>query len=131
MSSWPDRVLYCQSCCEVASNNMLLFVQDVTIVHLTPHQAGSQNLGYNLAVFAVADGHNGSAAAMHCQELLYSELTQHLPSKPPPSAGSTGNCSLCAIGIHTSAISETNVLPPFMKVAACNLTDTHVDPCSC
>ena len=84
----------------------MLLVQDVTIVHLAPYHAGSQHLGYNLAVFAVADGHNGSAAAMHCQELLYSELTQHLPSKPPPSAGNTGNCSLCVNG--APGISEAN-----------------------
>ena len=61
------------------------------MVHMSPSQQGSLNLGYDLAVFAVADGHNGSAAAEHCQELLYTLLLQHLPSKPLPHADSTGN----------------------------------------
>lgn len=59
------------------------------MVHLAPYQAGGQGLGYNLAVFAVADGHNGSAAALHCQESLYTELMRHMPSTPPPIAPGT------------------------------------------
>ena len=72
------------------SRNTQSCMQDFTMVHLSPKQRGSQNLGYDLAVFAVADGHNGSAAAEHCQELLYTLLLQHLPSKPLPNADSTG-----------------------------------------
>ena len=63
------------------------------MVHSKPYQEGSTGLGYNLAVYAVADGHNGSAAALHCQEALYRELMQRMPSTPPPIApGSQGTC---------------------------------------
>ncbi|KAL3137957.1 hypothetical protein ABBQ38_005204 [Trebouxia sp. C0009 RCD-2024] len=62
--------------------------EDITIVHESPHEK-KPGLGYNLAVLAVADGHNGSAAALHCQAKLYSELMQHMPTKPPPDASST------------------------------------------
>ena len=58
------------------------------MVHQSPYHE-EQGLGYNLAVLAVADGHNGSAAALHCQAKLYSELMQHMPTKPPPDASST------------------------------------------
>ncbi|DBA79031.1 TPA: hypothetical protein ACH3X1_008894 [Trebouxia sp. C0004] len=63
--------------------------EDVVMVHPSPYQTGGSGLGYNLAVFAVADGHNGSAAALHCQEALYRELMQHMPTKPPPIAPGT------------------------------------------
>ena len=69
-------------------------VQDVTMVHMSPYQADS-GLGYNLAVFAVADGHNGCAAALHCQESLYRELMLHMPAMPPPAPGTSGTVTSC------------------------------------
>ncbi len=69
--------------------DILESLQDVVMVHSSPYQTGGSGLGYNLAVFAVADGHNGSAAALHCQEALYRELMQHMPTKPPPIAPGT------------------------------------------
>ena len=67
------------------------------MVHQSPYQAGEKGPNYNLAVFAVADGHNGSAAALHCQELLYRELMQHLPTSPPPMTPGTQGNGLCSI----------------------------------
>lgn len=86
---------YLSACCLVQYSGHLLSMdtwnslQDVAMVHSSPYQAGGSGLGYNLAVFAVADGHNGSAAALHCQEALYRELMQHMPTKPPPIAPGT------------------------------------------
>ena len=59
------------------------------MVHQSPYQDGGKGPKCNLAVFAVADGHNGSAAALHCQELLYSELMRHMPASSPPMAPGT------------------------------------------
>ena len=66
-------------------------------MHESPFPAGDQSLGYNLAVLAVADGHNGSAAALHCQEKLYSELMQRMPTGPPPSTPSTQGTALLLV----------------------------------
>lgn len=79
-------------------------MQDVTMVHMSPYQAGGQGLGYNLAVFAVADGHNGSAAALHCQESLFKELMRHMPSTPPPIApGTQGTRLLLPVAFDSSS----------------------------
>lgn len=67
-------------------NDLMYCVQDITMVHQSPYQASDQGIGYNLVVLGVADGHNGCAAALHCQEKLYSELMQRMPAGPPPSS---------------------------------------------
>ena len=67
-------------------NDLIYCVQDITMVHQSPYQADDQGNGYNLVVLGVADGHNGCAAALHCQEKLYSELMQRMPAGPPPSS---------------------------------------------
>ena len=59
------------------------------MVHQSPYQVEGKGLGYHLAVFGVADGHNGSAAALHCQESLYTELMRQMPSGPPPATAGT------------------------------------------
>ncbi len=82
-------VALCSTLAICFSMDILNSLQDVVMVHSSPYQAGGSRLGYNLAVFAVADGHNGSAAALHCQEALYRELMQHMPTKPPPIAPGT------------------------------------------
>ena len=73
---------------------IFVLLKDVTIVHQSPYQAGGQALGYNLVVLGVADGHNGCAAALHCQEKVYSELMQRMPAGPPPSAPGTQGAAL-------------------------------------
>ncbi len=82
-------VALCSTLAICSSMDTLDSLQDVVMVHSSPYQTGGSGLGYNLAVFAVADGHNGSAAALHCQEALYRELMQHMPTKPPPIAPGT------------------------------------------
>ena len=64
------------------------------MVHQSPYQAGGQGLGYNLVVLGVADGHNGCAAAHHCQAKLYSELMLRMPAGPPPSVPGTQGTAL-------------------------------------
>lgn len=73
----------------------LVLVQDVVVAHLSPYQKGTKN-AYNLAIFAVADGHNGNAAAQHVEEMLCSEIKRHLPSNPPPIAPGTDGEPLIA-----------------------------------
>lgn len=75
--------------------NKLVLVQDVVVAHLLPYQKGTKN-AYNLAIFAVADGHNGNAAAQHVEEMLCSEIKRHLPSNPPPIAPGTDGEPLIA-----------------------------------
>ena len=65
-----------------------MLTQDVVVAHQSPYQTGTKN-AYNLAIFAVADGHNGDAAAQHVREMLCSEIKRHLPSSPPPIAPGT------------------------------------------
>lgn len=70
------------------TNSHFVDMQDVVVVHHAPYTKGVKN-AYNLAIFAVADGHNGDAAAQHIQNMLCSEIKRHLPSSPPPIAPGT------------------------------------------
>lgn len=73
------------------------------MAHHSPYQKGVKN-AYNLAIFAVADGHNGSAAAQHVQEMLCSEIKRHLPVSPPPLVPGTD-------GGHTLSWLPSSLMP--------------------